>query len=446
MKTNSRMQLMQETTMSKALFKLGIPIVISMLVTALYNVVDTYFVSGLGTTSVAAVSVAFPISLVFSGLGLTFGVGGGSFISRLIGAGQKEKAENVAATALISAGIVAFLMALLMVVFLTPLLRFMGASESSLPIAAAYARTFIISTVFSAVNGAAGNLAVSQGTTTVSMIGMITGALINIILDPILIYTCNMGVGGAALATLIAQVITLCFYLIFFKGGKSYLKFKLTNFSPSLEIYREIVKIGLSMLFLQILSGISMSLITRGASVHGDEAVAALGVVLRITTIGSNVVFGYMKGFQPMAGFNYGAKNFSRLQEAISCSIKWTTLFGILWTITAWIIARPLISAFGSDPQFIAIGIRALRVNTIMFFTFGFQFTYSTLYLALGKAAPGMLLNLSRQGIFFIPVILILPSILGLDGIIFAQMIADILTTVLTLCLAGRVHGEIRKP
>ncbi|MGL5437247.1 MAG: MATE family efflux transporter [Lachnospiraceae bacterium] len=199
------------------------------------------------------------------------------------------------------------------------------------------------------------------------------------------------------------------------------------------------------MLFLQVLSSISMSLITRGASVYGDETVAALGVVLRIITIGSNVVFGYMKGFQPMAGFNYGAKNYDRLLEAVRCSIKWTTLFGMLWTIVAWIIANPLISAFGSDAQFIEIGVRALRVNTIMFFTFGFQFTYSTLYLALGKAVPGMLLNLSRQGIFFIPVILILPSLLGLNGVIFAQAIADVLTTILTLCMARKIHSEIMK-
>ncbi|MGL6198434.1 MAG: MATE family efflux transporter [Lachnospiraceae bacterium] len=444
MKSNNRMQLLQETKMSEALFKLGIPIVISMLVTALYNVVDTYFVSGLGTTAVAAVSVAFPISLVFSGLGLTFGVGGGSYISRLIGGKQKEQAEKVASTALITGGIAAVIIAILMIIFLTPLLKFMGATETSLPIAKSYAYPFIISTIFSAINSAAGNLAVSQGTTTVSMIGMITGAVVNIILDPLLIYTCNMGVFGAALATLIAQVITLCFYLVFFKGGRSYLKFKVSNFAPLRAIYQEIIKIGLSMLFLQVLSSISMSLITKGASAYGDEAVAALGVVLRVITIGSNVIFGYMKGFQPMAGYNFGAKNYDRLLEAIRCSIKWTTLFGILWTVVAWIIASPLISAFGSVPQFIEIGVRALRVNTLMFITFGFQFTYSTLYLALGKAAPGMVLNLSRQGIFFIPVILILPLILGLDGVIFAQVIADALTTVLTLLMARKIHKEIQ--
>lgn len=444
MKSNNRMQLMQETKMSLALFRLGMPIVISMLVTALYNVVDTYFVSGLGTTEVAAVSTAFPISLVFSGLGLTFGVGGGSYISRLIGAGQKEKAEKVASTALITGGLAALFTACLMLIYLTPLLRFMGATETSLPIAGRYAYPFIVSTIFGAVNTAAGNLAVSQGTTTVSMIGMITGAVVNIILDPILIYTCGMGVFGAALATLIAQVITLFFYLLFFKSGRSYLNFKLSDFTPTREIYREIIKIGLSMLFLQVLSSVSMSLITRGGSAYGDEAVAALGVVLRVITIGSNVVFGYMKGFQPMAGFNFGAQNYRRLLEAIRCSIKWTTIFGVVWTVVAWAIAKPLISAFGSDARFIEIGVRALRVNTIMFFTFGFQFTYSTLYLALGKAVPGMVLNLSRQGIFFIPVILILPLTAGLDGVISAQAIADVMTSLLTLFMAGKIHRELR--
>lgn len=445
MGTNNRIYLMKEEKMSLALFKLGIPIVVSMLVTALYNVVDTWFVAGLGTTEVAAVSVAFPVSLVFSGLGLTFGVGGGSYISRLLGAGQKDKADKVASTALFTGGTVAVCVAALMLIFLTPLLRFMGATDTILPHARSYALIFIISTVFSSINSSCGNLAVSQGSSAVSMISMLTGAVLNIILDPILIYTFDMGVQGAAIATLISQVVTLVIYMVFFSSAKSYVCFRFSKFRPSKEIYVEIIKIGLSMLFLQVLSSISMSLVTRGASAYGDEAVAAVGVVLRIITIGSNVVYGYMKGLQPMAGFNYGAKNYCRLKDAVFCSIKWTTVFGMLWTAVIFLVAKPLISQFGDSAGFIDIGTRALWANTITFFTFGFQFTYSTLYLALGKAVSGMILNLSRQGIFFIPLILLLPIFFGLNGVLYAQPTSDICTVVLTAFFAKKIHTDINR-
>ncbi len=444
MNGNDRTRILAEEKMTPALFKLGIPIVITMLVSAMYNVVDTYFVSGLGTTEVAAVSVAFPISLVFSGLGLTFGVGGGSYISRLLGAGQKEEAGRVGSTALITGGIAAVIMAVSMLLFLTPLLRFMGATNTILPHARSYAFIFIVSTVISSVNSASGNLAVSQGASAISMVSMLVGAVLNIILDPLMIYSMGMGVRGAAAATLISQIVTVCIYIYFFSSPKSYVRISMKLFQPSMEIYREIIKIGLSMFALQVLSSISMSLISRGASAYGDEAVAALGVVLRIVTLGSNVVFGYMKGFQPMAGFNYGAKNYRRVQEAIRSSIQWTTIFGILWTILAFVISKPLISVFSADPDFISIGVTALRANVIMFFSFGFQFTYSTLYLALGKAVPGMVLNLSRQGIFFIPAILILPGILGLNGVIYAQAFADLCTLGLTLIMAARINSQIR--
>jgi putative MATE family efflux protein len=443
MKANDRIRLMSEGNVSKALFKLGFPIVVSMLVMALYNVVDTYFVSGLGTTQVAAVSVAFPLSLIFSGIGLTFGVGGGSYISRLLGAEQRERADQVASTSLYSGAMVGLLIAVVIIVFLDPVLRFMGATETILPYARSYTSVFLISAIFSVVNVASGNLAIAQGASNISLTAMICGAVLNIFLDPLFIYQLGLGIRGAAIATLISQIITTIIYGWFFAGGKSYLKIGLAHFRPSGAIYREVIKIGLSMFFLQALSSLSMSLISRGASGYGDEAVAAMGIVLRIVTLGCNVVFGYMKGFQPLAGFNYGARNYSRLQAAICGSVIWTTIFGIVWTALIFIFAKPVISLFSPDPRVIALGVKALLVNTIVFFTFGFQFTYSTLYLALGKAASGMFLNVSRQGIFFIPAILLLPKFLGLDGVIYAQAVADLLTTIITVIFAYKIRKEI---
>ena len=274
---------------------------------------------------------------------------------------------------------------------------------------------------------------------------MISGAVLNVILDPICITSLNMVVRGAAVATLISQIATSAIYVWFFVGGNSYLRIAFSKFKPSVGIYGEILKVGVSMLLLQLLSSLSMSRISAAAGVYGEDAIAAMGIVLRIVTLGVNVVFGYMKGFQPMAGFNYGAKNYSRLNEAIRSCMKWTTIFCVAWTILIFLLATPILSLFGDDPQVLEIAVPALKANTILFFTFGFQFTYSTLYLSMGKALGGGFLNICRQGIMFMPVILILPGILGLNGVIWAQAVADILTTLVTIVFAAHIHGGLRK-
>lgn len=443
MKTD-RMKLMREGNVSKALFKLGIPMVISMLVTALYNVVDTYFVSTLGKQAVAAVSVAFPISLIFSGIGLTFGAGAGSYISRLLGKEDKSMADRAASTAMFSSILAGFFIAVVLLLFLTPVLKFMGAIPSIFHLAREYTVIFIISVIFSTANVTAGNLAVAQGASNISLTAMISGAVLNMILDPICINWLEMGVQGAAIATLISQLVTSVIYVWFFAGEKSYVKISVSGFQPSLPMYGEMLKVGISMLLLQLLSSLSMSRISAAASVYGEDAIAAMGIVLRIVTLGTNVVFGYMKGFQPMAGFNYGAKNYSRLREAIRSSMKWTTAFCIVWTGLIFVLAAPILSLFGNDSQVLKIAVPALRANTIMFFTFGFQFTYSTLYLAMGKALEGGFLNICRQGIMFMPVILILPGILGLNGVIYAQAVADILTTIITIWFAMNIHRKLK--
>lgn len=444
MKTD-RIKLMSEGNVSTALFKLGIPMVLSMLVTALYNVVDTYFVSGLGKQAVAAVSVAFPISLLFSGIGLTFGAGAGSYLSRLLGKKEKRMADRVASTAMFSSIITGFLTVVLLLVFLPAVLRFMGAIPSIFDLAGEYAVIFIISAIFSTANVTAGNLAVAQGASNISLLAMIGGAVLNMILDPVFINLLKTGVRGAAIATLISQIVTSAIYLRFFAGGKSYVKIAASCFKPSVQIYGEILKVGVSMLLLQLLSGLSMSRISAAAGVYGEDAIAAMGIVLRIVTLGTNVVFGYMKGFQPMAGFNYGAGNYDRLREAIRSCMIWTTTFCIVWTAVIFLLSRSVLSLFGDDPQMLSIAVPALRVNTVMFFTFGFQFTYSTLYLSLGKALEGGFLNICRQGILFMPMILILPGIWGLNGVICAQAAADLLTTMITILFAVNIHKKLRK-
>ncbi|HFH7636767.1 TPA: MATE family efflux transporter [Streptococcus agalactiae] len=441
----SRIKILKEENIDKALFKLGMPMVISLLVAALYNVVDTYFVSGLGKEAVAAVSVAFPIQLIFLGIGLTFGAGAGSYISRLLGGNNKKEASIVATVALISSAILGIIIAILLFCYLDGVLKFMGAIPSIIEISKSYTGIFIVGGILGTINVTLGNLAVAQGAAKISLKAMIVGSISNMILDPIFIFGLNLGVRGAAIATLIARVITSLMYLIYFVGDKNLIEIKLPNFKPTVAIYKEILKIGISMLILQILQTISISKISYAASFYGEEAIAAMGIVLRIVTLGTNVVFGYMKGLQPLAGFNYGAKNYGRVREAIKASIKWTNVFCVAWTVIVYIFAPSILSIFGTDENVLNIAVPALRAAVIMFITFGFQFTYSTLYLSTGKALGGVFLNSLRQGIVFIPIILLLPKFMGLNGVIYAQTISDLITTIITIPFAISVNKSLKK-
>ena len=440
----NRIKILKEENIDKALFKLGMPMVISLLVAALYNVVDTYFVSGLGKEAVAAVSVAFPIQLIFLGIGLTFGAGAGSYISRLLGGNNKKEASIVATVALISSAILGIITAIVLFCYLEGVLKFMGAIPSIMEISKSYTGIFIVGGILGSINVTLGNLVVAQGAAKISLKAMLLGSISNMVLDPIFIFGLNLGVRGAAIATLIARVITSLMYLIYFIGDKNLIEMKLSNFKPTFTIYKEILKIGISMLILQILQTISISKISYAASFYGEEAIAAMGIALRIVTLGTNVVLGYMKGLQPLAGFNYGAKNYERVRGAIKASIKWTNVFCIVWTLIIYIFSPSILSIFGTDENVLNIAVPALRAGVIMFITFGFQFTYSTLYLSMGKALGGIFLNSLRQGIVFIPIILLLPKFMGLNGVIYAQAISDLITTIITIPFAISIHKKLR--
>jgi len=281
----------------------------------------------------------------------------------------------------------------------------MGANEEMMSLAESYGRLFIISCVIGTLNVSMSNIIVSQGASKTSASAMIIGSVINVALDPLFIYAFGWGVEGAAWATILSRIITTIIYTCFFMKAEVKVSFAL--FVPTIRMYLDIIKIGISMLCLQLLQTLSISLLQRAAVKYGAEAVAAVGIVLKIVTLGTNVVFGFVKGLQPMAGYNYGAENFQRLKEAVRCSLILTTSFCVLWSTFILVFASPVISCFGKDETMQEIARIALRANTLMFFTFGFQFVYSTLYMAIGRARQSLLLNIGRQGLFFIPVILL---------------------------------------
>lgn len=439
-----KMELLGNAPISKALLAMGIPTMLGMLINALYNLADAYFVSGLGESQMGAISIVYPLGQVVVGLGLLFGNGAASYISRLLGQGKNEQANKVASTSLYCSLSTGTLLILFCFVFLKPILTLLGATESILPYAITYAGIYIISCIFNVFNVTMNNLVTSEGAAKTTMCALLAGAILNIVLDPIFIYTFELGVAGAAIATAISQIVSTLVYLHYLSTKKSIFRFHWKDCFFSRKIFSEIFKIGIPTLVFQLLTSLSISLINNTSSNYGDAAIASMGVVTRLVSMGSLTVFGFMKGFQPIAGYSYGAGKYRRLRQAIRTSILWSTLFCIVIGFAFFLFPTQILSQFTTgNVEMIQIGARSLRVNGITFMLFGYYTVYSSLFLALGKGKEGFLLGACRQGICFVPVILILPSIWGVKGILYAQPIADVLSFLITLFMAFSLHKQL---
>lgn len=322
-----KMELLGNAPVAKALLAMGIPTMIGMLINALYNLVDAYFVGGLGESQMGAISIVYPLGQVVVGLGLLFGNGAASYISRLLGQGKEEQANKVASTSLYCSLTIGIILILFCVVFLKPILILLGATKSILPYAMTYAGIYIISCIFNVFNVTMNNIVTSEGAAKTTMFALLTGAILNIALDPLFIYTFDLGVAGAAIATAISQVVSTLVYLYYLFSKKSIFRFHLKDCSFSKEIFSEIFKIGVPTLVFQLLTSLSISLINNASGTYGDAAIAGMGVVTRLVSMGSLTVFGFIKGFQPIAGYSYGAKKYERLRQAIKTSILWSTIF-----------------------------------------------------------------------------------------------------------------------
>lgn len=441
---NSKMELLGSASIPKALMALGVPIMIGMLINALYNLVDAYFVGGLGESPMGAISIVFPLGQVVVGLGLMFGNGAASYLSRLLGRGDRETANKVASTALYSSIIIGAIIIIFATIFIQPILSILGATDTIMPYALIYARIYVISCIFNVFNVTMNNIVASEGAAKTTMCALLLGAVLNIGLDPIFIYALDMGVAGAAIATAISQFVSMLVYLTYALRKKSAFTFGMKDFKPSKEIYVEVLKIGVPTLTFQLLTSLSIALINRAANGYGDAVIAGMGAVTRVTSMGTLVVFGFLKGFQPIAGFSYGAKKFDRLREAIKTSILWSTIFCVIVGLLIALFSTQIISQFANgNSEMISVGQKSLMANGFSFMLFGFYTVYSSLFLALGKGTAGFILGACRQGICFVPVILLLPIVWGMNGILYAQPIADVISAIITVFMALHLHREL---
>lgn len=443
-KRGDKTELLGSVPIPQALLAMGLPTMLGMMINALYNLADAYFVGGLGTSPMGAITVAFPLGQVVVGLGLLFGNGAASYISRLLGNGKTEAADQVASTALYASLSVGAAVIGGAMIFLNPILRYLGATPSILPYAITYARIYLVSSIFNIFNVTMNNLVTSEGAAKTTMFALLAGAVLNIALDPLFIYTLKLGVAGAAFATALAQMVSTGVYLGYVASKKSAFSFRSKKCCFSKEILSEIMKIGVPTLLFQLLTSLAVALVAKQAKPYGDSVIAGMGVVTRITSMGSLMVFGFIKGFQPIAGYSYGAKKYHRLRQAIKTSVLWSTLFCAAFGLAAALFSGALVSLFTKgDLELVRVGEKALRANGLSFLLFGFYTVYSSLFLALGKAGAGLVLGACRQGICFVPLILLLPSLWGLGGILYAQPLADVLSALLTVLLAARLHREL---
>ncbi len=434
---DKRIHLMREGKISHAVNKLAAPAIVGMLVMAIYNFVDTAFVSWYDPNAVCATQTVLPVMLIASAIGLSLGIGGGSYMSRLLGARERHNAEKVLATIFVLGIFLGLLTTTLNYIFMEEIFGFFGDKEDIHEMTMGYGKYILFGYTFMILCMILNNSLRSEGSARFQMIGMMAGSILNIILDPILIFGLDMGIEGAAIATTISNIFSFLILISVYLRKRSILKIKLSNFSFEPKIYKEVFVIGLPTLVKQLLFSYGMGLLNRiSADVGGNDLFSAVGIVIRIIVVPSYVVFGYSQGFQPVAGYNFGADKPKRVMEALKHTIKLTTIITVVTALILIFLGPQVVKIFNVDGLKREYAVMGLRYSAVGLAFLGITNTITVFFQALGKGFKAMLLSISRQGMFFIPMILILPGFLGVEGVLMAQPVADILSLILAVLLA----------
>lgn len=427
---------MTEGSTSKLVFTLGLPAMISMLVTAIYNIADTLFVSKIDADGLAsaAVTIVFPLMAIIQAIGFTFGMGSGSLISSKLGERKEEDAQRIGSSAFYIAIILGLVITILSLIFLNPLLRLLGASSNVLPYAKDYAIYVIIGFPIMAGSFVMNNILRSEGKAKFSMIGLTVGGILNIFLDPLFINTFNMGIKGAAIATVISQGISFLILLSMFVFKKSIIKLAIDKVSKAFDMYLSIVKVGFPSLCRQGLASIATILLNNMASKYGsDQAQAAMGIVSKVVMIIFSMGLGIGQGYQPVCGYNYFAKKYERVREAM----KFTFIFALgvmtFVSVICFIFSDSIIRWFNENETIVDIGSKALKYQCISMPFLSVNVIINMTLQSTRKNFMATILSCCRQGLFFIPIILLLPLIIEIDGVVLTQPISDVCTCLFSI-------------
>lgn len=435
---------MTKTPVEKLVCQMAVPTIVSMLVSAFYNMVDTLYVGRLSTSATGAVGIVFSYMALIQAVGFFFGHGSGNYISRELGRKNQDSASHMAAAGFFSALLIGCAVAVTGLLFQDPLLHLLGATPTILPLARGYLRWILIGTPYMMASLVLNNQMRLQGNAFFAMIGISSGAVLNIVLDPIFIFVLGLGVQGAALATVLSQLVG---FLILLKntGKNGGIRIRWSNFKPSLNGLKEIFAGGFPSLCRQGLASIAVICLNWAARPYGDAAIAAFSIVSRIMNFAGSALLGFGQGFQPVCGFNYGAKLYARVEKAFWFCIKVSAVCLVVLSALGILFAPSVISLFrGQDAELVRIGTAALRYQCVVFPVLGWVILVNMFLQNIRKTGSASLLAMARQGLFFLPLVLLLPRFCGLTGVQLAQPAADFLTFCLALPLGIRALHEMR--
>ncbi len=432
----SRDERMRKEPVERLIPELAIPTIISMLITAIYNMADTFFVSQIGTSASGAVGIIFSAMSLIQAISFTIGMGSGINISKILGAGKKDEAAIYASNAFFTGLMVGTVIAVLGLANLHTMVMLLGSTETIAPYAEDYARFIFMAAPFMMCSFIMNNMLRFQGLTIYAMVGITIGGILNMILDPILIFGFGMGTMGAGLATGFSQFVSFGILLFMTNTRKETLKIQFKNFKPSVRRYEKVIYAGLPSLARQGIGSVSNVVLNTVAGSYGDAAIAAMSIVFRYVLFVNSVVIGFGQGFQPVCSFNYGARDFKRVRDSFWYCVKVSTVVLLVLTVISEIFSARIIMAFRKDDlEVIKIGTLALRAQLATLPLWGFYTMSNMLSQSIGYGFRSSIISCARQGICFIPVVLILPRVLGLLGLQISAPVADVMAFALSYVL-----------
>lgn len=431
------------TPVESVIPRLALPTVISMLITQIYNLVDAFFVGKLGTSASASIGILLSVQAVFQAIGFMFGHGGGSIISRHLGMGKGGQASGVATLSFTAALVISTIPAVIGLIFISPLMSLLGSTSTILPYSIIYGRYILISGPALALSCVLNNIMRYEGKAFYAMIGLVSGGVLNMIGDPVLMFGFGMGVSGAGLSTALSQYISLGILLYMFLAGKTICRISPRYLHYNVRSLIRIIQNGLPSLIRQCLNSVSSMTLNISARHYGDPAIAAMAIVGRISFFMGSVMIGIGQGFQPVAAYNYGAKKYGRIHRAVRFTILESFCLLVVIAAVMFLFPRPVIRFFRDDAEVISIGSIALRLQCIALVFQPVSVVTNMLFQSIGESQKASLTAALRTGIYYIPALMILPRLIGITGIESAQMIADILASLTCLPMLIRFMRQV---
>ncbi len=441
-----RQNMMSNYPVNKLLLKFSIPAMIGMLVNALYNIADGIFIGkGVGPLALGGVTIAMPIMMVMMAIALMVGVGASSAISRRIGEGNIEDAEKLLGEAVSLNLIVNFIFTIIIFIFMDKIIIMCGATPNILSYAKEYMRVIALGILINSFAMSTNHTIRAQGNAKTAMISMVLGAVVNIILDYVLIFIFEMGVTGAAIATIIAQSCSAIWILMYYLKGRSMLKIRILNMKFTIENIKEIISMGMATFFRQISGSLLMIILNNTLVAYGnDYYVVALGIINRVMMFMFMPIYGIVQGFQPIASFNYGAKKFKRVQASFKYANIYATVISVIGFLIVVIFPTQVMKIFTNDQTTIYIGVDALSMMIWGLPVVGIQAIGASWFQAIGKATESVVLTISRQIIILIPLVIILPNFMGVDGVFYSYPVSDIGSFFITILLISKENTTLR--